>query len=73
MRSWFSSRSGGWRGLRARLHRFLLSEDGITPMEWVALAGVAMIMGVVMTWIVTHNMSSTADFIESNVNSAASQ
>ena len=53
--------------------RFIASEDGVTPLEWVALAGVAVLMGVVMTWAATSNMSATANYIESGLNSAASQ
>lgn len=53
------------------VRRFIASEDGVTPLEWVAIGGVALIMGVVMTWAVTANMSKTANYIESDVNSAA--
>jgi hypothetical protein len=52
---------------------FLLSDDGITTVEWLAVAGVALIIGVTMTYLATSNMSSATNFIEGKVNAAASQ
>jgi hypothetical protein len=63
---------GALKKLLGEIRSFIVREDGVTPLEWVAIGGVAVIMGVVMTWAVTANMSSSANYIESTVNSAAS-
>jgi len=59
--------------LRLWIREFLVREDGVTSIEWVVIAGVAVIIGVTMTYLATSNMSSSANFVEGKVNAAASQ
>ena len=62
-----------WRALHLAVRRFAKSEDGVTTLEWLAIAGVALIMGVTMTVLATSNLGATGSYIEGKVNSAASQ
>jgi hypothetical protein len=62
----------GW----TRTCQFVEREDGLVPIEWLVIAGVAVIIGVTMTYIATSGMSSTTSGpvtdIQSRVNAAAS-
>ena len=64
-------------GRKAILHtcrRFLVEDRGVTTVEWLAVAGAAIIIGVTMTYLATSGMQGAAQGIEDNhVNAAASQ
>ena len=60
-----------FRNGRKRIWRFATDDDGVTTVEWVAIAGVAIIIGVTMTWLTTSNLSDATSYIGSHVNSAA--
>jgi hypothetical protein len=51
----------------------MMNEEGVTTVEWLAIAGVAVIMGVTLTFLATSNIGAAANFVESKVNAAASQ
>jgi len=59
--------------LRHCLRDFVVRDDGVTTIEWLVIAGVAVIIGVSMTYLATSNMSASANFVEGKVNAAASQ
>ena len=65
--------SAAWGALRSIGGGFAKSEDGVTTIEWLAIAGVAVIMGVTMTVLATGGVGASANFIEGKVNAAASQ
>jgi hypothetical protein len=60
-----------WKSLSRCGRQFLTGDEGTTTVEWVAIAGVAIIIGVTLTWLTTGGMGSATSYIGSKVNSAA--
>lgn len=53
--------------LREELGTFLVAEDGLVTVEWVALAGAIIIGAIAVGWIVMRSLSSPANSIGSSI------
>jgi len=51
------------------LQRFMVSEDGLVTVEWVALAGAIIIGAISVGWLVMRGLSSPANAIGSSITS----
>jgi len=49
------------------LHEFMVAEDGLVTVEWVALAGAIIIGAIAVGWIVMRSLSSPANSIGSTI------
>ena len=58
--------------LRGELQTFMVAEDGLVTVEWVALAGAIIIGAIAVGWIVMRSLSSPANAIGNTVKAGMS-
>ena len=58
--------------LRRDLQGFMVSEDGLVTVEWVALAGAIIIGAIAVGWLVMKSLSSPANAIGTQITSHTS-
>jgi hypothetical protein len=49
------------------LKTFVLSEEGLVTVEWVALAGAVVIGGITVVWTIMNNLQTPSNSVGSNI------
>jgi len=58
--------------LRDELRTFMVAEDGLVTVEWVALAGAIIIGAIAVGWLVMRSLSAPANSVGTTITSSQS-